>query len=373
MSETTDPGLMSALIDKLREARRMYETTQVRCGITGIAGSGKSSLINAIAGEKIARVNVVEQTMEAQEHHHGGMTFVDLPGCGTQKWPKDTYVQKLGLATYDCFILVTSTRFYENDAYLYNQLATVLRKSCFIVRNKFDEAVENNRIDNDSTEEQTRQVIEENIADNFKPDHPPKVYLTSARHPGKYDLPVLVESIIGSLTDMKRVRATADVAAWSGGVFKEKRSVAERVVSIYAGLSAANALNPIPGLDISVDLQLLNTLSEQVLHIYGLTAKQSEYMLKFLDSGKASVQALKQMTGRIGAKYATERGISILLKVIVSGELFKSLSKYIPLVGTLISAGLGYKRTYSYGEQLIDDCEAVAKEVLREFNPSQDA
>ena len=95
---------------KLEQARLEFESVKVKCGITGLSGSGKSSLINAIAGERIARVNVVEQTNEPLEYTHGGVTFVDLPGCGTANWPCESYVSRLDLSSYDCFILVTAQR-----------------------------------------------------------------------------------------------------------------------------------------------------------------------------------------------------------------------------------------------------------------------
>ena len=115
-----------------------FEGARVRCGIIGLSGSGKSSIVNAIAGEKIAPVGSTEQTMEAQSFIHSGIEFVDLPGCGTEKWPHATYIDDLCLGAYDCFIIVTSNRLYEYDIYLHNELYGSMRKPCFIVRNKID-------------------------------------------------------------------------------------------------------------------------------------------------------------------------------------------------------------------------------------------
>jgi predicted GTPase/uncharacterized protein (DUF697 family) len=369
VSTTTGTGLMHELAQKLEQARLEFESVKVKCGITGLSGSGKSSLINAIAGERIARVNVVEQTNEPLEYTHGGVTFVDLPGCGTANWPCETYVDRLDLASFDCFILVTAQRFFDNDVYLYGQLTQHLQKPCFVVRNKFDQAVEEGRADNDLDEAQVRALIEKNIRDNLKPLSPEKVYLTSARHPERYDLPALIQDIVNSQKGMKRMRLIADVAAWSEEMFKEKKAVAERVAGVYAGLAAANSLNPIPGLDVSVDVGLLVKLSGQILHIYGLTDKQSAFTLKILGQDQTHLQALKQLATKVAAKYATEHAIMLILKAFGKAVAVREITKWVPFVGALISAGVGYKLTFRFGEQLVNDCESTAREFLKSVNP----
>lgn len=368
MSDKIGTGLVHELAQRLEQARAEYEQTKVKCGITGISGSGKSSLINAIAGQKIARVNVVEETKEPLEHLHGGVAFVDLPGIGTRRWPQETYVERLGLAEFDCFILVTAHRFYEADVFLYRQLALTLEKPCFVVRNKFDQAIAEAQEDNELTEAQVRALIEKNIRDNLAPDAPAKVYLTSAKHPERYDLPALVQDIVNSQRGVKRTRLIADVAGWSEEIFQEKKKVAAHVAGIYAGLSAANALNPIPGLDVSIDLGLLHKLSREILHIYGLTASQSAFTLKLLGKQGSSVQALKQVGTRIAAKYAGEQAILLLLKSFGKSAAVREVSKWVPFVGTAIAAGLGYKLTYRFGEQLIADCETAARDFLHSFH-----
>ena len=353
---------LGELVKKLERMKEEYENTYVKCGIIGMSGSGKSSLINAIVGEKIAEVGVVEQTSEPQEYRHQGIIFVDLPGIGTSKWPKDTYVSDLKLNEYDCFILVTAARFFENDVYLYNEIKNNLGKSCFVVRNQFDRAIEDNQRDNNKTEEETREIIVNNIIENLQPNKVDKVYLTSARYPKNYDLPILIEDIYNSLSGIKRNRFIADVAALSDTVLVKKKKVAENLVGIYAGLAAANGLNPIPGLDISVDLGILTKLSYEVVKIYGLTEKQVDYYLSL--SSKTNKQAIKQRIILITANYLTEKGILKILENFGGKIVVKEISKWIPFVGQLISSGISYKLTYSFGERLIEECENIARELV---------
>ncbi len=63
-----------------------FEETKVHVAMIGEAGSGKSSLVNALVGSKVAEVGGWgEITQQAQEIPHAdidGLVFWDLPGCG---------------------------------------------------------------------------------------------------------------------------------------------------------------------------------------------------------------------------------------------------------------------------------------------------
>ena len=195
--------LIRDFAEKCREKLEGFETAEVKCGITGPSGSGKSSLINAIFGEKIAAVGVVETTSREQEftHEGKGLILVDLPGIGT-------------LLTYDSFLLVTTERFTENDVFLYREL-TSRGKPCFVLRNKFDRAIEDGLHDNGLSAEEVRRQIEADIRANLLPASPERIYLTSGRHPAKYDLGCLLNDISEALSGIKRSRFIADMASYT--------------------------------------------------------------------------------------------------------------------------------------------------------------
>ena len=114
-------GDSNGVTDRLRSMRQDFEGATVRLGIVGESGSGKSSLINAIVGKPLAPVgNLIETTQRPQEVPLEGLTLVDLPGCGTPNWPRETYIDRLKLLeNYDGFILVTAQRLKECDAELH--------------------------------------------------------------------------------------------------------------------------------------------------------------------------------------------------------------------------------------------------------------
>ena len=63
-------------LEQFAKEKAEYEATQIRCGIVGRSGVGKSSLINAIVDQKLAPVgSSKETTLEANEYVHRGLVF----------------------------------------------------------------------------------------------------------------------------------------------------------------------------------------------------------------------------------------------------------------------------------------------------------
>jgi len=353
--------LIHDFVKECAQKIKEFDETEVRCGLIGSSGSGKSSLINAVAGERIAAVGVVETTSGPQEVAHKGVIFTDLPGCGTKNWPKDSYIEKLKLLTYDCFLLITANRFTENDVFLFRELSEH-GKPCFVIRNMFDRAVDDGLYDNGHSESETRRIITEDIQKNLQPSCPDRIYLTSARHPTRYDLKALLDDISESLDGLKRARFVADMAAYSEEALKKKRKVATDLIPPYAGLSAANGFNLITGLDIAADIGILIKLGNKVAEIYGLTSSQFEYIKRLL--GPRAVPTLLEKIAQFTTKYLVKEGVLLLLKQIGKRTTAKQASKWVPVVGPLISAGIGWHATFMFGEQLVDEAEWLAREIL---------
>ena len=66
-------------------------------------------------------------------------------GCGTQAYKIDHYVRKMGLPHFDILILITASRFSENDDNLINEINTMAQPvPLLLVRTKFDQDFDNN-------------------------------------------------------------------------------------------------------------------------------------------------------------------------------------------------------------------------------------
>lgn len=358
---------VQSLIDEVKKQKEFFDRTRVKCGIIGMSGSGKSSLINAIAGKKIANVGSTEQTMEAQSFIHEGIEYVDLPGCGTEKWPKNSYVEDLSLDSYDCFIVVTSNRLYENDIYLFNEVQQKKGKPCFVIRNKIDIAINDEAHDNDLSEIETLEKIRKNLLDSLPSNI--KIYLTSARRPDKWDFPTLLIDIGNSQVGLKRDKFYAGMASWSNEAIEKKKIVAKKIVSWSAITSAANGLNPIPLTDIAVDAGILLNMVNQINKIFGLTEEQLNYLERSIFDIKISTtyNTIKQNIFKFLARYAATEGIILILKSMGAKVIIKNVSKFLPFVGSIISAGIGYKMTIAFGEEYLSDAEKNAEALINEI------
>ncbi len=355
---------LNDLLDKFRRDLENFKNTKIKCGIIGRSGTGKSSLINAIVGEEIAEVGEVETTMEVGKPiEHKGLLFYDLPGCSTKNFPKETYFKKFNINEFDCVILATSERFYEDDLFLIEELSKI-NKPTYAVRTKIDYAIDRGT-KRGKTEYDTLREIHSNLSENLTGYKVEGVYLTSADYPKEYDLGKLIDDIINSLVGLKKERFIADVSINSKKILEGKKAVAKKIVSRYSALAAANGFNPVPGLDISVDIGLLLKMGNEIRDIFGLTEKQQDFVKEYIDERTAKIISGKAL--QFTAKYIGKEAIILLLKKAASSQVTKNITKWIPFVGQIIAAGIGFLLTSSIGEGMIKDAEEIAKETFNAF------
>lgn len=157
-------------VSKIKELLEKAANTPLNIGITGESGSGKSSFVNAFRGVdhrdgKAAPTGVVETTTEVKAYPHPAypkVTLWDLPGIGTTKFPADQYLKHVGFEKFDFFIIISDTRFRENDVKLAKEIQKMGKKFYF-VRSKVDNDLQNaQRSQRSFDAEQTLSLIREN-------------------------------------------------------------------------------------------------------------------------------------------------------------------------------------------------------------------
>mmetsp|Transcript_8118 Transcript_8118/g.18089 ORF Transcript_8118/g.18089 Transcript_8118/m.18089 type:complete len:397 (-) Transcript_8118:117-1307(-) len=167
---------MAALQDarQLKEdERRTYPcpgwlTTRgvINVAVTGNAGVGKSSFINTIRGlrardQGAADVSPNETTLNPTPYDVIGdpcldveVRLWDLPGAGTKQFPREHYIQNMGLRYFDVVIILTASRYTETEIMIAEELHQ-FAVPYFMVRNKVDADISNNEDDHGVVEEDT--------------------------------------------------------------------------------------------------------------------------------------------------------------------------------------------------------------------------
>ena len=155
------------------------------------------------------------------------ITLVDLPGIGTPAFPDlDTYSEKVGLETYDTFLILTNERFTEYDLELAKSI-NAMGKSFFLIRTKIDqsEGSENRKRQPDikAMLERIRNYLYEYVKDFGIGKE--KIFLISNHDRDKCDFSRLVEAILEALSTHQKEALTMSLRILSKDVLKRKVEV----------------------------------------------------------------------------------------------------------------------------------------------------
>lgn len=331
-------------IDNIKEELRADEEVQIRVAVFGQPGAGKSSLINSILGESAAQVGVGNDTTKQEcLYEYNGLYFADLPGYDTARFPVDTYLQRFDLNSYDAFICVFGGKFHAADAVFFRQLQAE-RESCLLVRTGLDMLFERHK-----SLEELKAEITQDAARQLERVVP--LYFVSNRSGA--GLEQLVLALEDSLPETKRERFIRGVKARSVTMLADKYQACEKLVAKYAWLAAANAINPIPGLDVSIDLKLMNKMFDELKRTYGLNQAK-------LDRFRGVLPLAERVLAM-----GTKEGMVALMKNYVGKQGVEGLAKYVPYAGQAVAMGLGYALTSNLGKKYLDDCHELATGILQ--------
>ena len=133
---------------------------------------------------------------------------------------------------------------------------------------------------------------------------------------------------------------------------EEIRSDCHGKVKTYAIAGAANAINPIPGLDIGVDAGICLKMMADVRQRFGLS-QEAEERLRHYD---IFVPFVKKVFD-----FATKEGVILILKGFGKRYLGKGAAKYVPFIGQGIAAAAGYSMMRWFAKKYIEDCYQLAR------------
>lgn len=333
--------------EEIREKLKREQKDKLKIALFGQPGSGKSTIINKLVGENAVAVGVsTDKTIEAEVIEWEDLLLVDLPGYGTTKFPENKYFDEFKIENFNIFLCVFSGKFHAADTLFFRQLREK-GKVCLFVRNFHDVIWEAGKeieeLETEIIADVERQVqSKENV-----------IFISCRKNTG---IDSLSEAIFKNIDIANKAKWAKSSKAFSLDFLEKKKKACETNVYKASGAALANGINPIPGLDIGIDISVLLGLFASIRNSYGLTNER-------LKSKEALFPSLAPIINNI-LRYGTKDGIILLLKKYASEQLCKQVSKFIPFVGPVIAASISYGITLAAGVSYLNDCHSIAKSIL---------
>ena len=337
---------------KWEEKKRELEE-EVHIALVGQPGAGKSSLINKLIGRKLFETGVhTDTTVDMQEAEFGTLRIHDLPGYGTVRFPVERWVEEFHPEQYDLYLFVFEGKLHDSDAILFNYLKQwrdEREHPFFIVRNKKDQIW-----DEEKPKDALMDEIARDVRDKLGEPDAAVQFVSCRTGEGIEELKqaIFAADVLG--VKASKLRAEFQATSMEDLAFKKQHSM--KAVNTYAWLGAANAVNPVPGLDVTIDVGMFYKLLSEIRRIFGITDDLAQTLEKY--------KVLAPIGQRVFS-YATQEGVVMMVQKLAAQFTGKEISKYIPFVGQAAAAATGYMMIQKIGEKYVDDCHTIAQEILR--------
>nr|MDK7244906.1 DUF697 domain-containing protein [Staphylococcus lugdunensis] len=135
----------------------------------------------------------------------------------------------------------------------------------------------------------------------------------------------------------------------------------EAIVKRKSLMSSTASVVPIPGLDFGVDIKLMRDIIEDVNKLYGLDHKQVNTLGDDLRERIFAAAAIQ------GSQFIGKKVSSAVLKIVIKDMAKRAAAKqtrWFPLVGQAISASISYYFMNKLGQDHIEKCEKVIKDII---------
>ena len=347
--------------------------------VIGRSGVGKSSFINAIThvdadDEDGAPVDVNESTVsltEFRSYPHPSiplLKFWDLPGVGTDRFPRQTYLSDIQVDRFDFFLLITADRFTQDDTWLGREFAK-RKKKYFFVRTKVGADISNNEQAHPKTHKEDdvvrdiRESTQEHLKENGCENVP--VFLIDSYKVNKFDFDLLERRLIEDFPKPKKSALILSLQATSKEMISLKVAELRSRMWKQAALSKAVGAIPVPGVSLVMDIGIVTKESEFYFTQLGLDETS---LSRYAELTKTDYQSLKEIVhrtfGDLDIAAIVDTYINGPAKPVVAAEGLKWIPVIGAVIGPLIAAPLLVAGTYNTLKLILTNMERVALEVV---------
>jgi small GTP-binding protein len=327
--------------------------TKIRVAFFGQPGAGKSSLMNKLAGKKVADAGI-QPGVKITKHIWGendSIEFIDLPGFDgvPPEHERKEYWKNHECDDIDLFLCCFESKFNQADEEFFKRVISEGKSNIF-VRTKsdtiYDEDKTEQELKNEIVEKQVRPVFGKSV----------KVVFTSVRtNEGLNDLQ---NEIINLLDETQKQKWFRNAQAFSEGFLDEKKKACKLTLLKYSLLAAGNGAIPVPIIGVPVDVGIFIKLLNEIRIGYGLTDKRLDNLLNSHKTDQQTLVLVKQLV-----EYVGKEGAVLILKRFANQALVRQLSKSIPII---LGSTTGFALTYYSGMKFLDDCHDISKQILED-------
>jgi len=327
-----------------------------RFAFVGRRGAGKSSLLNAIFGTKLAEIGPVKAKTiigkwYSYEQSKGKMEILDTRGLEEGTNPEEAlsdYKKCLDEKLPDVFLFLCKAK--EVDAHINDDIENLIELYEY-VKNKYDYEIpivtivtQSDEVDDimdktppyETKKEEYINVAKMHLHDLVIRKVPNSIYSIAVSEHIKFDDNgnIITDSRwhINELLDLllKHIPESAQLELAKIGQMKSlQKSMAKKIVGISAAICSAIAAEPIPGIDLPFITGVQLSMIIGIGYIGGYNMDK-ETAIKFLTA----------MGINIGAAF-------------VFREIARAIIKLIPVFGNIVSMGMAAAGTYSIGAAAI--------------------
>lgn len=359
-----------AIVKHVREHLDRWKTEELKIGISGRIKTGKSTFINAVLGlrpnqlgaAKSGSGNTTQHVTPYTHPRNDKIVLFDFPGVGTEEHPKSTYMTKVNASECDYLLIFFDSVISEDDIWLAERLKDINKPFCF-VRSMIDQDIHNAEFDgknSDTVLEEVRQKVQISIASNSI-TRETSIFFISGRFTDVGEFTQLLTHIEKNIPSLKFESILFSISAISKEVIEMKYQKLKSRVKIVTVGAAAISAEPIPGIDLAINLKLIINELKHFIKTFGISMNEIETLPTEV---KERLNVWSILTTSNIAVFITQQiGKTAAIAVAQS---FSDL--FIPIIGSLLSATTTYfivnNLLNKYLDQMKEDAFIVYDNIL---------